>query len=164
MSEKTVTIGDRETVVVCRRNGDDWEVASKDRKDFLRVISVRGYDAVVEINGQRTSVAFVSHGDFVQFTFRGETYRAEVGALGRSRSRHRDHSMAAPMPGVVLQILVQEDEEVLKGDSLIILEAMKMEHRITAPWDGVVESINCQEGEMVQPAVDLIRVKPKEAP
>ncbi|MBV8546332.1 MAG: acetyl-CoA carboxylase biotin carboxyl carrier protein subunit [Acidobacteria bacterium] len=64
--------------------------------------------------------------------------------------------MAAPMPGVVLKILVNVGDEVAKGAPLLILEAMKMEHQITAPRDGKVAAINCKEGEMVQPGLDLV--------
>jgi biotin carboxyl carrier protein len=64
--------------------------------------------------------------------------------------------MSAPMPGVVLKILMQVGDEVTKGTPLLILEAMKMEHQITAPRDGNVATINCKEGEMVQPGLDLV--------
>ena len=64
--------------------------------------------------------------------------------------------MIAPMPGVVLKVLVAVGDHVAKGTTLLILEAMKMEHQITAPRDGTVAAIHCQEGEMVQPGLDLV--------
>jgi 3-methylcrotonyl-CoA carboxylase alpha subunit len=64
--------------------------------------------------------------------------------------------MSAPMPGVVLKILVAVGDHVNKGAPLLILEAMKMEHQLTAPHDGTVLSINCKEGELVQPGLDLV--------
>ncbi|WP_067140566.1 biotin/lipoyl-containing protein [Oceanivirga salmonicida] len=55
----------------------------------------------------------------------------------------------APMQGVVLDILVNNGTKVNKGDTLIILEAMKMENQIVAPEDGVVSNIVISKGDTV---------------
>jgi propionyl-CoA carboxylase alpha chain len=57
--------------------------------------------------------------------------------------------LKAPMPGAIQSINVQAGESVVKGQLLLILEAMKMEHRITAPRDGVVSEMNISVGEQV---------------
>ena len=62
----------------------------------------------------------------------------------------------APMPGLVLEILVKPGEEVKKGDSLLVLEAMKMENNIKSPADGVVKSIEIEKGQAVEKGQDLI--------
>lgn len=54
----------------------------------------------------------------------------------------------APMPGVILGIKVSSGSKVKKGDTLLILEAMKMENEIVAPVDGVVE-ITTSKGSSV---------------
>ena len=93
----------------------------------------------------------------MSFAVDGEIYFADVADQGaRARGRHRDHSMSAPMPGVVLKIVVRQGDVVTRGAPLLILEAMKMEHQIVAPRDGRIESINCREGELVQPGTDLV--------
>ena len=56
----------------------------------------------------------------------------------------------APMPGLVLDIFISEGEEVKKGGTLLILEAMKMENIIKSPTDGVVKSISVKKGEAVE--------------
>ena len=56
----------------------------------------------------------------------------------------------APMPGLVLDVSVSEGEEVKKGDTLLILEAMKMENVIKSPTDGVVKKISIKKGEAVE--------------
>lgn len=55
----------------------------------------------------------------------------------------------APMPGTVVSVKVTQGQSVKKGDTLVILEAMKMENEIAAPQDGTVASINCAKGESV---------------
>lgn len=58
-------------------------------------------------------------------------------------------TIAAPMPGTILNILVRQGETVTKGQTLLILEAMKMENKIKSGIDGVVASIAVKEGETV---------------
>ena len=55
----------------------------------------------------------------------------------------------APMPGTILDIKVTQGQSVKKGDTVCVLEAMKMENDIPAPADGVVASINVQKGASV---------------
>ena len=68
-------------------------------------------------------------------------------------------SLVAPMPGKVIQVLVETGAQVKKGEALLILEAMKMEHTITAPADGVVKEILFAAGEQVLEGAELIRVE-----
>ncbi|HEX8377758.1 MAG TPA: acetyl-CoA carboxylase biotin carboxyl carrier protein subunit [Pedobacter sp.] len=58
--------------------------------------------------------------------------------------------LKAPMPGLVLKVLVKDGDTVLKGDNLIILEAMKMENIIKSPIDGTLKSIKIQEGDKLE--------------
>ncbi len=55
----------------------------------------------------------------------------------------------APMPGLVLEISVKEGQEVKENDTLLILEAMKMENVLTSPRDGVIKSISVAKGDAV---------------
>jgi 3-methylcrotonyl-CoA carboxylase alpha subunit len=67
-------------------------------------------------------------------------------------------SLAAPMPGKVLQVLVALGARVAKGTPLVILEAMKMEHTIAAPHDGQVAEILFKAGEQVSEGAELLRL------
>ena len=59
-------------------------------------------------------------------------------------------SIEAPMPGLVIEISVQEGEPVQKGDVLLMLESMKMQNELTAPRDGIVSRINVSENQNVE--------------
>lgn len=58
--------------------------------------------------------------------------------------------LKAPMPGLVLKVLVQEGDEVKKGANLLILEAMKMENAIKAPADAHIQSIKVLPSDKVE--------------
>jgi 3-methylcrotonyl-CoA carboxylase alpha subunit len=61
-----------------------------------------------------------------------------------------------PMPSVVIRIMVAEGDSVQKGDSVIVLTAMKMETTLTAPFPGRVTGINVSVGEKVMPGKILV--------
>lgn len=56
----------------------------------------------------------------------------------------------APMPGLILEVSVTEGQEVKEGDTLLILEAMKMENVLTSPRDGTIKAIKVAQGEAVE--------------
>ncbi len=60
------------------------------------------------------------------------------------------NDIKAPMPGLVLKIMVEEGAQVKKGDPLIVLEAMKMENILKSPDDGVVKKIAVKKGVAVE--------------
>jgi 3-methylcrotonyl-CoA carboxylase alpha subunit len=64
--------------------------------------------------------------------------------------------LAAPIPGRVVQVLVQPGDRVSRGQVLVLLEAMKTEIRIAAPADGVVERVACAAGESVEEGMELV--------
>ena len=65
----------------------------------------------------------------------------------------------SPLPGVILDIKVNVGDEVKKGQTLIILEAMKMENSINADKDGKIAAINVSKGESVLEGTDLIIIE-----
>lgn len=60
------------------------------------------------------------------------------------------HELKAPMPGLVLQVLVKEGDVVKKNDPLLVLEAMKMENMIRSTGDGVVQKVHTKEQAAVE--------------
>ncbi len=60
------------------------------------------------------------------------------------------NNIKAPMPGLVLDIMVNVGDKVAKGDSVLILEAMKMENVIKAEGDAVIKSISIEKGTAVE--------------
>jgi len=89
----------------------------------------------------------------------GRVARIDAPPTGRSRGRSASNELSAPMPATVISVMVAMGATVARGDTLIMLEAMKMELPIRAPRDGVVRAIHCQAGQLVQPGVNLLELE-----
>jgi len=92
----------------------------------------------------------------------GRVYREPTTAAS-SPSQPAAHAsgpqvLSAPMPATVLKVLVAPGATVSKGDTLVILEAMKMELPLRATSDAVVRAVRCREGELVQPDAVLVEL------
>lgn len=68
-------------------------------------------------------------------------------------------ALRAPMPGKVIRVLVGKGEAVVAGQTLLIVEAMKMEHAIRAPAAGVVEGVLFEEGQLVNDGQVLVKME-----
>ena len=89
----------------------------------------------------------------------GEVYTFEVQRAGRRRSISHHASLSAPMPATVRRVDVEVGARVAKGDTLLILEAMKMELPVRAPADAVVTAVSCRVGDLVQPGAPLVELE-----
>jgi 3-methylcrotonyl-CoA carboxylase alpha subunit len=88
----------------------------------------------------------------------GSIRRADPLAQHQPEAAHG--GLQAPMPGKVLQMLVRVGEHVIAGQTLALMEAMKMEHSIRAPFAGVVAELLYASGEQVAEGAALIRLAP----
>jgi biotin carboxyl carrier protein len=117
----------------------------------------------VEDDEGRLHTVFVAGAPGSRWAFQnGHVYREEALAPApNARAGHADATLplTAPMPATVLKILALPGAAVSRGDTLIILEAMKMELPLRASADGVVVAIHCREGELVQPETILIEIR-----
>ena len=78
---------------------------------------------------------------------------------GPDRVRHALQSLSAPMPATVIRVLASPGTSVKKGDTIVVLEAMKMEWPIRALSDGTIKAVHCHEGQLVQSDVTLIELE-----
>ena len=93
---------------------------------------------------------------------RGEAYE-----LTRPRARAADAALGgdgqvlAPMPGRIASVAVAAGDAVTRGQTLVTLEAMKMEHALTAHFDAKVAEVRCAVGDQVSEGVLLVRLEPR---
>jgi len=105
-------------------------------------------------------VNVVDRDDGVLVSMFGSTFKFELDhprGTGTSHGVH-DGEIEAPMPGRVTAVEVKQGEKVVKGQSLLTLEAMKMEHALTAPFDGIVAELSAAPGQQVSEGTVLVKV------
>ena len=83
---------------------------------------------------------------------------------GEGRQRAGAGEVRAPMPGLVLRVLVEPGQRVEAGAGLAVLEAMKMENQIKAPAAGVVAAVRVEAGKAVEKGQVLVVLAAPEAP
>jgi biotin carboxyl carrier protein len=76
--------------------------------------------------------------------------------------RHETSEMVAPMPATVTRLFVTAGDRVDAGQTVLILEAMKMELPVRAPRDGTVAAVHCGVGDLVQPGRTLVDLAQEE--
>lgn len=88
-------------------------------------------------------------------------YRRIVGLL-RGTELEQENIVYAKMPGKIVKILKKTGDKVEKGDSVMVMEAMKMENELRASISGTVLSVMTQEGQAVETGALLMEIKPEE--
>jgi len=83
---------------------------------------------------------------------------ARSGDAGSAMQTAAPGDLTAPMPGTITQVLVQEGDEVVPGQALVIVEAMKMEHVIRAPRAGTVRAIRARPGDQIEGGTALVEI------
>lgn len=91
-----------------------------------------------------------------------ETGSADDAVVGRAGGGGSG-IIKAPMPGSVVKVLVSEGDTVSVGQSLVIVEAMKMENEVRSPVEGVVKTVNVKAGDSVGTTEVMIEVEPKDS-
>ena len=87
------------------------------------------------------------------------TPAAPPAAVTRPASVGSKSGIKSPQPGVILEIKVKEGDTVKRGQTLLVLEAMKMENDIKADRDGKVTAIKVSKGESILEGTDLIIIE-----
>lgn len=114
------------------------------------------------IDGRRLAASVSSDAHAVWITVDGRTYRLRRSShrQGPAASHAGPSVLTAPMPGQVRAVNVNAGDLVARGQSLVILEAMKMEIRLNAPFDGRVLSLEVRVGQTVEREQVIARLQP----
>ena len=132
-------------------NGKEYsfEVVAKDGAEMILEGRNRFKANVGKLNRDGESIV-MALGREALVTTAGKKVKKVSGGAG---------SLTSPMPGKIFKIVKEVGSPVAKGETILILEAMKMEHSIRADKDGRVKKIMCKMGELVQGGVTLAEVE-----
>lgn len=135
------------------------EVGSPEPRIFT-VVSLGDGRMRVEHDGRQRIADVVAVGNVRWVHVDGRAYRVEVAdPATRVRGRAHVHEiLEAPMPATVVRLDVSVGDEVVEGQVLIVLEAMKMQMPLKAPRRAVVRGIACALGDLVAPHVPLVEL------
>lgn len=106
---------------------------------------IKEKQAIIKVNNREIPVSIKTDMDLLL---------TKMGLNNHQNNVARD--VGAPMPGLILDVVVTEGDEVKKGDKLLVLEAMKMENIIKSPGDGKIKTISVAKGESVDSGQKLI--------
>jgi biotin carboxyl carrier protein len=112
-------------------------------------------EVLVRIGDRIERMYGVRAGEAVWVFRDGDVFRLEE-AGPRRRIAQSHGSVTSPMPATVISVNVAPGDHVTPGQTLVVLEAMKMELPVRAPGEGRVAAVHCKPGDLVQPDVSLI--------
>ena len=129
----------------------------------VNVGDIEGSEVVVEVNGTSYTVELeVAAPPKIKPVVRPAAAPAPAAApvtpVARPAAAGAAGGIKSPLPGVILEVKCKEGDAVKRGQTLLILEAMKMENDIKADHDGVVKQILVSKGESILEGTDLIIV------
>ncbi len=134
----------------------DAELLHNDRALSLRI---DGRMHLVDLTGRQATgaVAASVDGRAVELTVMDELRAMALESQGETGG---SGAVVAEIPGLVVGINVAEGQAVSKGDTLLVLEAMKMQNEIAAPIDGVVTEVQVSQGQSVNAGDGLLKIEP----
>jgi acetyl/propionyl-CoA carboxylase alpha subunit len=142
--------------------GKSYRAMIGDKTFDVEILQSREGKLDLLIDGERV-MAYVSMDQSKRWvTINGQTVvltKQSDSRKSRSGHHHSASDLTAPMPGQVRAVSVSEGEAVVKGQTLVVLEAMKMEIRIQALTDGIVKKLFVKQGQTVDREQVLIEIE-----
>ncbi len=120
------------------------------QKNEELTVNVKGKNFRIRIEEKDGQFKIRSNGKsaIVSITSKADEILSKIGISDWSKSEESD--LKAPMPGKILDVLISVGDQVEKGQSLVVLEAMKMENMLKSPKDGIIAEIKTLKGDTVE--------------
>jgi biotin carboxyl carrier protein len=148
LDERHIRIGDRLLEV-------DFETVSG-QPVFSLILDGKSYESFVYQSDEDWDVLL--RGRQYQVKVEDEREKRLRAAAGGGAAERGEFHLKAPMPGLVVSVLVEEGQEVKKGQVMLILESMKMQNELKAPRDGIMGRVRIKAGESVEQKQTLLSV------
>ncbi|HSD83959.1 MAG TPA: biotin/lipoyl-containing protein [Anaerolineae bacterium] len=142
-----------DTLLEVSSNGKSFTLTLDEKTIHAEVLRLEDGKLDLLIDGKRVTAYVSSENAKRWVTVHGQTF-VLTKSSGARKGGHGPHRAAgeltAPMPGQIRAVNVSEGEAVTKGQTLLVVEAMKMEIRIHAPRDSVVKKLLVKQGQTVE--------------
>ncbi len=135
-------------------SGTEYDVHVLSVKDGVASLTVNGTPYEVEVEGIKTAPTKV-----VSMGVQTPEMQSEAPVVKPATAPGAAVGLKSPLPGVILDVKVQEGDNVKAGQTLLILEAMKMENNIEADRDGVIHAIRARRGDSVLEGDVLLTIR-----
>jgi len=149
--ERTVRVDGLPVDVTVAEGGPGIWILRRGAEQTIAQVDGRGGKLAVEIRRPGRDAVLVA----AEVT---DGRRATVVATARSQAAAAPITVRSPIPGRLIKLLVKTGDAVTAGQTLVVLEAMKMENELAAPRAGRVAEIRCAEGGAVEAGQDLVVV------
>jgi 3-methylcrotonyl-CoA carboxylase alpha subunit len=150
--------GDTEFPICVQREGAAWRLTIGGL--VLSAAAVRAPDGRLDmtLDGTRQRSSVIRQGEIVTVRQGGETWRLRLPDPISAAAEVDDAGgrLVAPIPGQVTQVIAEHGMTVIRGQVLVVLEAMKTVFRLAAPADGIVATVSCQVGDAVVEGQTLV--------
>ncbi|PWJ42124.1 biotin/lipoyl-containing protein [Sediminitomix flava] len=129
-----------------------------ERKYNVVINSLEGNTMYMEVNGESFTVELEREvkSSKTPKIVRSAPKKAEAQPLATGKKANK---IAAPLPGTILEIKLETGATVKRGDTILVMEAMKMENSILAESDGVIQDIRVSEGDSVMQGDVLVEIE-----
>lgn len=135
----------------------NWDIIKTGQDTYHIIINHKSYSIVVDrVNPETNEYIIRVNGKKIPVSVKDKmSLLMEAMGIDLSSSK-KINEVKAPMPGLVLRAMVSAGDQVKKGDTLLVLEAMKMENSIKSPGDAEIAAIHVQNGQAVEKNQTLI--------
>lgn len=154
--------GDKIYEVIIERSGDVFQATVDGSTYAFEILDTQPGSVSLHFEGQPQVVYWAAEGGEKWLSLHGCTYRLEKPsphAMRRPGERAAEDVLRAPMPAQVRSVAVSAEEVVEKGQTLLLLEAMKMEIRLQAPRRGRVRRLLVEAGQTVNRDQELVEIE-----
>lgn len=150
----TLHVNGATLVVEYLQEGEEYAAVIDGQQLRARLLSLRNGALTLLVNEKPLHMHVASDHRRILIAIAGQVYEFTQAQEQQSRARRSDigklePEIRSPMPGKILQVLVKEGEQVEAGQTLVLLEAMKMENSLTAAGAAQVKKIHVSPGDLV---------------
>jgi len=124
---------------------------------FLR-LNKKTFD-ITKVAKDKNKIVILTEGNYFECNVQTKLEKNTETILAHSEKSQHKEDVSSPMPGMVLKILKKENEEIVIGEPVLILEAMKMENEVTSPYSGFLKKIYVSENTPVEKGTKLFRIE-----